>query len=82
MIRAASIASLLIILVIAIFFVANGIISSSRARAEAKAKKEAEIAEEEAALHARRAAIAEAETIAQSYDYDGAIALLQQQYYS
>lgn len=79
MLRAASIASLLIILAVAVFFVANGIISSARARAEARARKEAEIAAEEAALNARRAAIAEAEVLAGSYDYDGAIALLQQQ---
>ncbi|MDO4804783.1 MAG: hypothetical protein Q4A32_08190, partial [Lachnospiraceae bacterium] len=77
--RAASIASLLMILGVAIFFVANGLISSSRARAKARAEKEAEIEAEEAALNARRSSITKAEELAKTYDYDGAISLLMQQ---
>ena len=51
-------------------------ISSNRYRDAAREEREAEIAAEEAEINMRRAKIAEAELLAQTYDYDGAIDLL------
>ena len=48
-------------------------------RAAIKAEKAAEIESEEAALDAKRSVISQAETMAEGYDYDGAVALLQSQ---
>ena len=61
----------------AVILVGTNILRKRRARAARNAEREAQIAEEEAALAARREKIREADKLALSYDYDGAIALLQ-----
>ncbi len=66
---------MLLTVVLVIGLIQTGKKKNNRAREE----KEAEIAAEEAEIKARRDAIAKAKEIAGNYDYDGAIALLQQQ---
>ncbi len=79
MIRASLILGFLIILSAAIFFVTAGIAAGNKTRAEEKARKAAEIAAEEKAVADKRTAIANADSMAEGYDYDGAIALLETQ---
>ena len=79
LIRAFLLTSVFVVLGLAIFFVARGILAGTSARAKAKAEKEAEIAAEEQVIADRRAAISQADVLATQYDYDGAIALLQEQ---
>ncbi len=69
----------MLILLLAVILVAGLYQTGRKKNNAAKQAKAAEIAEEEAAIQARRDAIAEAGEIAKNYDYDGAIALLQQQ---
>lgn len=61
----------------AVILVGTNILRKRRARAAKNSEREARIAEEEAELAARREKIREADKLALSYDYDGAIALLQ-----
>lgn len=62
---------------VAIWAVTLGIKAGNDKKAEEKAAKAAEISAEEAQIAANRALISQAETVAATYDYDGAIALLQ-----
>lgn len=77
MIRAISLGVVLLVLAGAIWGVTAGIKHSSQKRAEAKAEQEAKIQAEEDALNNRKNMLAEASVLAQGYDYDGAIELLQ-----
>ncbi|MDO5701801.1 MAG: polysaccharide deacetylase family protein [Lachnospiraceae bacterium] len=71
--------SVFIIMILVIFLVTGLIETGKKKNTKAKEEKAAQIAAEEEAIKARRNAIAEAEKIAVGYDYDGAIAYLQQQ---
>ncbi|MBP3879972.1 MAG: hypothetical protein J6D46_06615, partial [Lachnospiraceae bacterium] len=74
-----TIATLVIFFIIAgaVILVGTSILRKRRERAAKNAEREARITAEEEALAARREKIREADTLALSYDYDGAIALLQ-----
>lgn len=71
----------IVLLVVAITALAVGstLHSNQKKNDQKRAAKAAEIAAEEQAIADKRAAIRDAEAIAGTYDYDGAIALLQQQ---
>ncbi|MEE1197144.1 MAG: polysaccharide deacetylase [Lachnospiraceae bacterium] len=77
MIRAISLAVLLILLAGGIWAVTAGIKKSSEKKEAEKAEQEAKIRAEEEALQNRKDALEEAERMAMGYDYDGAIELLQ-----
>ena len=77
MIRTITTLVIFFILAGAVILVGTNILRKRRARAAKNAEREAQIAVEEAALAARREKIREADKLALSYDYDGAIALLQ-----
>lgn len=62
---------------VAIWGVTYGIRINNDEQEKARTEKEAEIASEEAMIEAHRTAISSADTLAQGYDYDGAISLLQ-----
>ena len=70
---------ILLVVAIAALAIGSTLHSSQKKNDEIRAAKAAEIAAEEKAIADKRAVIAQAETIADTYDYDGAIALLQQQ---
>ena len=67
------------VIILTVVLVAGLVRTSTQKNTKAKEEKAAEIAAEEEELRARRQAIAEAEQIAVTYDYDGAIAHLQAQ---
>ena len=70
--------AVLILLLLIILVV--GLLQSGKSKSDqVRQAKAAEIEAEEASIRAKREAIAEADEIAKTYDYDGAIALLQQQ---
>ena len=77
MVRTITTLVIFFILAGAVILVGTNILRKRRARAAKNAEREAQIAVEEAALAARREKIREADKLALSYDYDGAIALLQ-----
>ena len=77
--RTTALVGLMLVLIGGIFIVANKLLLESNARKEARRIKEAEIEAEEQTLTDRQAIIAEAAKIAEGYDYDGAIALLEAQ---
>ena len=77
MIRAISLGVILLVLAGAIWGVTAGIKRGSEKKAEEKAAQEAQIKKEEDALTNRKNLLAQADTMAQGYDYDGAIELLQ-----
>ena len=69
-----------LIIFLLVVILAAGLFQTRKNRSsEIRAAKAAEIEAEETAIKNRRATIAEAEKIAQTYDYDGAISLLQNQ---
>ena len=69
-----------LIIFLLVVILAAGLFQTRKNRSsEIRAAKAAEIEAEETAIKNRRATIAEAEEIAQTYDYDGAISLLQNQ---
>lgn len=78
LLRTAILAAFLLLLGAGIFFLGNTL-SKDTARAKAKAEKQAEIDAEEKRLSERRAAIAVADELAKTYDYDAAIDLLKAQ---
>ncbi len=70
----------LVFLIVLVGVLVAGLVTTTKTKNDrVKAKKAAEIAEEEEAIAAKRQAIAEAEKVADAYDYDRAIAMLQQQ---
>ncbi|MBQ6386210.1 MAG: polysaccharide deacetylase [Lachnospiraceae bacterium] len=72
------ISSVLVTLILAAAVTGIAIVSrNKKINNSAKAEKAAEIAAEEAEIAARRNSIADAEKMAEGYDYDGAIAMLQ-----
>ena len=77
MLRAVSLGVLLLILVGAVWGVTAGIKRSGAKRNAKKAEQEAQIRKEEEALENRKNAIAKADLLAQGYDYDGAIELIE-----
>ena len=79
MLRTGLFVGLILALGTAVFIVGRKIRLENRTREDARAEKEAAIAAEEQALAERKAAIAEADRLALSYDYDAAIALLEEQ---
>lgn len=77
MLRAVSLGVSLLILVGAVWGVTAGIKRSGAKRNAKKAEQEAQIRKEEEALENRKNAIAKADLLAQGYDYDGAIELIE-----
>lgn len=75
--RAVSLAAVLLVLAAGIWAVSAGIKSHDTRKQEEKAAKEAEIQAEEQKIQQRKDMIAQANAMAQGYDYDGAIALLE-----
>lgn len=70
----------LVFLIVLVGVLVAGLVTTTKTKNDrVKAQKAAEIAEEEEAIAAKRQAIAEAEKVADAYDYDRAIAMLQQQ---
>ncbi len=69
----------LAVLFVALVIVAFTIFRQNERKQQARKEKEEQIAREEQEIQDRRDAIAEAETLAVGYDYDGAIALLMEQ---
>ncbi|NCB92907.1 MAG: polysaccharide deacetylase [Clostridia bacterium] len=76
MMRAAVLGVLVLILVGAIVLVSFQVKRSKAKKAEEQARQEQLIQEEEAKNQARKDAVAQADTMALGYDYDGAIELL------
>ncbi len=77
MMRAALLAVALLVLIGLIVFTSSRIRRSKQKKAEAKAEQERLIQEEEEQNRLRKETIEQAEIIAQGYDYDGAIELLE-----
>ena len=70
---------LLLFMACVLVFAVGGVISGRQKKAEEKKKKEAEIAAEEEDLSRKRQIIEEADFLAEGYDYDAAIELLEKQ---
>ncbi len=77
-VRTTLLTAFLFLLGAGIYYASNAL-AKDGARAKAKAEKEAEINAEEQRLADRRAAIARADALAETYDYDAAIDLLKSQ---